>query len=127
MPLSLTDRMGAGPGAWLPCLTLVSPHCFPHKLGFPRGLIGRLISSLKLWKWQSGAMWVLEIKSINDLTTAQLSPPLLSPEASSIPVLPPSLPSAFVKVLERKWLTKASVSKVLEALKWKRQQEGLAL
>lgn len=45
-------------------------------------------------------MWVLEIKSINDLTTAQLSLLSLSPGASSIPVLALlSLPSAFVKVL----------------------------
>lgn len=99
--LSLADRTGAGPGAWQPSFTLASPHCFPHKLRFPGGLIGRLISSLKLWKRQSGAMCVLEIKSINDLTTASyllcLSPLGPAPFLCALPLC--SLLSAFVKVL----------------------------
>lgn len=36
-------------------------------------------------------MWLLEIKSVNDLTIAQLSLLSLSPGASSIPELAPAL------------------------------------
>lgn len=76
-------------------MTLALPHCFTHNLGFPGGLIGRLISSLKLWKRQSGAVWVLEVKSINDLTMAQpssgLTPSLCSVLLRPLILLCPSL------------------------------------
>lgn len=107
--MSLTLQCGGR--AWPPSLTLALPHFFPHNLGFPGGLIGRLISSLKLWKRQSGAVWVLEVKSINDLTMAQpssgltLLPVRCALNGPSLTLLP-----AFVTISKNKFEGPATTS-----------------
>lgn len=69
-------------------------------------------------------MWVLEIKSINDLTTAQLSPLSLPwGQLHSCAHSSCSLPLAFVKVLENNKVVEVGISlglfsKQLETLKW---------
>lgn len=100
--MSLTSQCGGR--AWLPSSTLALPHCIPHNLGFPGGLIGWLISSLKPWKQQSGTMWVLEIKSINDLTTTPLSSS--PPPVQCAPLLPLTLLLAFVNSLKAQLYSK---------------------
>lgn len=71
-------------------------------------------------------MWVLEIKSINDLTTAPLSPPSLSPGASSLPAPAGQPLAAFVRVLESSKVAKARLEPLSKELgsKWNRDRKA---